>query len=221
MRDQSHEAVYLAFILTRFVVALGPSGSRFGSPNTQTIQRHALQDRVARRRSAGRHCFLGIEWIQPEKKEKRRQPWNPLYCNGHYRYSPKWLVPCFYCAIYDRSLVVRVVFSGSWYRDLRSCSVMRFFRKKESVLIRLSFQCQILCKFSQSIELFRVRWNKKIVNFQFNSKFQYRDNVDARKRMKIMRNDVFQFFIRKFSNSTSCVRKTVRARVVCTYYSYI
>lgn len=45
MRDQSHEAVYLAFILTRLVVALGPSGSRFGSPNTQTIQRHALEDR--------------------------------------------------------------------------------------------------------------------------------------------------------------------------------
>lgn len=44
MRDQSHEAVYLAFILTRLIVALGPSGSRFGSPNTQTIQRHALED---------------------------------------------------------------------------------------------------------------------------------------------------------------------------------
>lgn len=150
MRDQSHEAVYLAFILTRFVVALGPSGSRFGSPNTQTIQRHALQDRVARRRSAGRHCFLGIEWIQPEKKEKRRQPWNPLYCNGHYRYSPKWLVPCFYCAIYDRSLVVRVVFSGSWYRDLRSCSVMRFFRKKESVdsiIVSMSNPMQVFPKY--------------------------------------------------------------------------
>lgn len=45
MRDQSHEAVYLAFILTRLIVALGPTGSRFGSPNTQTIQRHALEDR--------------------------------------------------------------------------------------------------------------------------------------------------------------------------------
>lgn len=217
MRDQSHEAVYLAFILTRLVVALGPSGSRFDSPNTQTIQRHALQDRVARRRSVGRHCFLGIEWIQPEKKEKRRQPWNPLYCNGHYRYSPKWLVPCFYCAIYDRSLVVRVVFSGSWYRDLRSCSVMRFFPKKESfdsIIASMSNPMQVFPKYralSRSLEQ---------EDGEF-SKFQYRDNVDVWKRMKIMRNDVFQLFIRKFSNSTSCVRKTVRTRVVCTYYLYI
>lgn len=90
---------------------------------------------------------------------------------------------------------------------------MRFFRKKESfnsIIVSMSNPMQVFPKYRA------LSRSLKQEDREF-SKFQYRDNVDAWKRTKIMRNDVFQLFIRKFSNSTSCARKTVRTRVVCTY----
>lgn len=82
-----------------------------------------------------------------------------------------------------------------------------------SMSVSYRFTVKSYASLSQSIELFR---SLKQEDCEF-SKFQYRDNVDAWKRIKIMRNNLFQLFIRKFSNSTQVVwEKTVRTRVVCT-----
>ena len=85
-------------------------GARFGSPDRTTRVRGPSGET---RNHQSPLFFRRIERSEPKKKGKRQRTQGPLYCNGHYRYSPKWLVPCSYCAIYGRSLVVHIVFRGS------------------------------------------------------------------------------------------------------------
>lgn len=106
-------------------------------PFRRTIERHAG-------RATAPPLFFG-------DRECGTKPRSPLYCNGHYGYSPKWLVPRTYYAIYGRSLVVHTVFSGP-----RDCTRGHTFSEEK----RVSSRCSSLSifKFQRKIQI--SRWQR-------------------------------------------------------------